>query len=96
VCVGLTGFDAAIPHSGRERRRRVPKRMRDWQYRKLVEAVHRVRGVVKSFEKTPHPGKFQNRRSAWRDRRKLDVAIALHGLFQDTQQDMDSGAIELP
>jgi hypothetical protein len=70
--------------------------MRDWHDRKLVEAVYRVRGVVESFEKAPHLGKFQNRRSPWRDGRELDVAIPLHGLFQDTQQHVDSGAIELP
>jgi hypothetical protein len=70
--------------------------MRDWHDRKLVETVHRVRGVVKSFEKAPYPGEFQNRRCRRRDGRKLDVAIPLHGLFEDTQQDVDSRAIELP
>jgi hypothetical protein len=43
--------------------------MQDWHYRDLMEAIHRVRGVVKSFEKMPDPVEFQNRRCRWRDGR---------------------------
>jgi hypothetical protein len=68
----------------------------DRPHRELVEAVHCVRGIVKNLEETANPGESQHRCCSGRDRRKFDVAIALHGFFQNPQQHVNSGAVEMP
>jgi hypothetical protein len=50
----------------------------------LTEAVHRVSGVVKSLKEAVDSRELQNCHRSWRDCRKFDVAIPLHGLLQAT------------
>jgi hypothetical protein len=65
----------------------------DWR---LVEAVHSVRRIFKSLEKTVYAGKFESGGNFSGNGRQFDVAIPLHSLLEATQQHVDTRAIELP
>jgi hypothetical protein len=64
----------------------------DWE---LLEAGDGVRCIVERLEEPVDSRKFQSGGGAIGEGGEFDVAIALHGLFQTAQQDMDAGAVEV-
>ena len=61
----------------------------------LVKAVDSLGDGVKGLEQTMDSGQFQSGGGADRKAGEFDVAIALHGLLQAAQQDVDAGAVEV-
>jgi hypothetical protein len=64
-------------------------------HREFVEALHRVRGILKDLEEMIDSCQFQHHGRSRRDCSELEIAVPLQNLLHANQEKLDACAIHL-